>query len=254
MYDPVQRERSGGPARVDVLIVGGLESIRQMLVDSTGRRFDVEGADTTLQAGKSFRALRPQVVLIDAMLPGDAGIQLCRYIRQQDSEVVLLLVSPEVHERYKVRGFEAGTDDYLTWPFGQRELVCRIEAKLWRSPWINKLEKIEAGSLKIDLRKFRAHVDGRIIPLRPKEFALLASLASSNGGIKLRQELVSEIWGKEAVDRRTLCSHISRVRSALRRHSDHEYIECVRGLGYRFRPDTLYRSSIEVADPRRLQA
>jgi DNA-binding response OmpR family regulator len=172
------------------------------------------------------------------MLPGESGIRVCEKIREEDWEVVIVMITAKDAEEDKVRGFEAGADDYVTKPFGMKELLARINANLKRSMGSPSMRGkiLEFGDLWLDTKNFTARLKAEPLDLRPKEFEILAALASQPGELKSREELAKEVWGHVGVGySRTIDVHIRRLRAALaEKKSDHEYVHTVRGLGYRF--------------------
>ena len=222
----------------EILIVEDDEVILNTLAYNLGRQgFGVYKATDGAEGLKLARKTRPDLILLDVMLPGESGIRLCERIRQEDREVVIVMVTAKDAEEDKVRGLEAGADDYVTKPFGMKELVARINANLKRSATSpgTRGKIIEAGDLRLDTKNFVAWVKGEALGLRLKEFELLASLASNPGELKSREELAKEVWGHAGVgSSRTIDVHIRRVRAALEEKSDYEYVYTVRGLGYRF--------------------
>ncbi len=171
------------------------------------------------------------------MLPQESGIEVCERIRKGDKEVVIIMVTAKDQEEDKVWGFEAGADDYVTKPFGMKELMARINANLKRSrpsPG-GRGRVLEAGDLRLDTKNYTAQVKGSPLNLRLKEFELLAALAIHPDELKSREELAKEVWGHAGVgSSRTIDVHIRRIRAALAEKSDYEYVRTVRGLGYRF--------------------
>ena len=181
------------------------------------------------------RKMRPDLILLDVMLPGESGIEVCERIRERDQDVVIVMVTAKDAEEDKVRGFEAGADDYVTKPFSMKELVARINANLKRSDAGQRGKVIEAGDLQLDTKNFTAHIGGEPLDLRLKEFELLVALASAPGELKSREELAKEVWGHAGVgSSRTIDVHIRRIRAALEERSSYQYIHTARGLGYRF--------------------
>jgi DNA-binding response OmpR family regulator len=202
--------------------------------------FGVQKATSGAEALKLARKLRPDLILLDVMLPGESGIRVCERIRKDDQEVMIVMITAKDAEEDKVRGFEAGADDYVTKPFGMKELVARINANLKRSVASlgTRGRILETGDLWLDTKNFTAYTKGEPLGLRLKEFGLLAALATRPGELKSREELAKEVWGHAAVgSSRTIDVHIRRIRAALaEKKSDYEYIHTVRGLGYRFEP------------------
>jgi DNA-binding response OmpR family regulator len=220
----------------EILIVEDDEVIMGTLAYNLSRQgFGVSQATTGAEALRIARSLRPDLILLDLMLPGESGIEVCERIRQRDQDVVIVMVTAKDAEEDKVRGFEAGADDYVTKPFGMKELVARINANLKRSETGRRGKVLEAGDLQLDTKNFTARVAGELLDLRLKEFELLAALASSPGELKSREELAKEVWGHASVgSSRTIDVHIRRIRAALEERSSYQYIHTARGLGYRF--------------------
>lgn len=223
----------------EVLIVEDDAVILNTLSYNLSRQgYGVHSATTGSEALKLARQLRPDLILLDIMLPGESGLDVCGRIREEDREVVIVMITAKDAEDDKVRGFEAGADDYVTKPFGMKELTARIGANLKRGGSQSSGSRgrvIETGDLKLDTKNFTAHVKDEPIELRLKEFELLVALASAPGELKGREELAKEVWGHAGVgSSRTIDVHIRRVRAALAESSDYEYIFTVRGRGYRF--------------------
>jgi DNA-binding response OmpR family regulator len=220
----------------EILIVEDDEVIMGTLAYNLSRQgFSVKGATTGTEALRLARKLRPHLVLLDIMLPGESGIEVCERIRERDQDVVIVMVTAKNAEEDKVRGFEAGADDYVTKPFGIKELVARINANLKRSQTGGQGKILEAGDLQLDTKNFTACLKGEPLDLRLKEFELLAALASAPGELKSREKLAKDVWGHAGVgSSRTIDVHIRRIRAALEARSSYRYIHTARGLGYRF--------------------
>ena len=223
-----------------ILIVEDDEVIMGTLAYSLSRAgYGVSQATTGAEALRLARKMRPDLILLDIMLPGDySGLELCERIRSLDEEVVIVMITAKDAEEDKVRGFEAGADDYVTKPFGMKELQARINANLKRSEPGHRGRVLEAGDLQLDTKNYTARINAEPLNLRLKEFELLAALASSPGELKSREELAKEVWGHAGVgSSRTIDVHIRRIRVALEeKSSSYEYIHTARGLGYRFEP------------------
>ncbi len=199
--------------------------------------FGVQKAMSGAEALKLARKFRPDLILLDVMLPGESGVRVCEKIREDDQEVVIIMVTAKDAEEDKVSGLEAGADDYVTKPFGMKELVARINANLKRSGTSPgaRGKIIEVGDLWLDTKNFTARIRGEALSLRLKEFELLMALASQPGELKSREDLAKEVWGHAGVgSSRTIDVHVRRVRIELSEKSDYEYIHTARGLGYRF--------------------
>ena len=220
----------------EILIVEDDEAIMGTLAYNLSRSgFGVQGATNGADALRLARKSRPNLILLDIMLPGESGIEVCQRIRERDRGVVIVMITAKDAEEDKVRGFEAGADDYVTKPFGMRELLARINANLKRGETGGRGKVIEAGDLQLDTKNFTAHAAGEPLELRLKEFELLAALAATPGELRSREELAKEVWGHAGVgSSRTIDVHIRRIRAALEEKSAYEYVHTVRGLGYRF--------------------
>lgn len=235
----------------EILIVEDDEVIMGTLAYNLSREgFKVSQSTRGAEALKIARKLRPDLILLDIMLPGESGIEICEHIRDQDEEVVIIMITAKDAEEDKVRGFEVGADDYVTKPFGMKELVARITANLKRSDAGSRGRVIEAGDLQLDTKNFTVRVNGEVLPLRLKEFELLAALASAPGELKSREGLAKEVWGHAGVgSSRTIDVHIRRIRAALGEKSAYEFVHTVRGLGYRFEATPEVESGVTSLAP-----
>lgn len=243
----------GVETAAEILIVEDDAVILDTLAYNLGRQgFGVHKALDGAEASKLARRLRPDLILLDVMLPGESGIRLCERLREGDREVVIIMVTAKDAEEDKVKGFEAGADDYVTKPFGMKELVARINANLKRSasPPGARGKVLEAGDLWLDTKNFTARVGGEPLSLRLKEFELLAALAARPGELKSREDLAKEVWGHAGVgSSRTIDVHVRRIRAALAQKSEYEYVHTVRGLGYRFEPvSAVSASAVRTAE------
>ena len=222
----------------EILIVEDDAVILNALAYNLSRQgFAAHKACDGAEALKLTRKLRPDLILLDLMLPGEDGIRVCEKIRRDDADTVIIMVTAKDSEEDKVQGLEAGADDYLTKPFGMKELVARINANLKRSATSPgaRGKIIESGDLWLDTKNFTARIRGEPLSLRLKEFEILRALASQPGELKSREDLAKEVWGYAGVGAsRTIDVHIRRLRATLEGKSDYEYIHTVRGLGYRF--------------------
>ena len=220
----------------EILIVEDDEVIMGTLAYNLARSgFGVQGAANGADALGLARKLRPDLILLDIMLPGESGIEVCQRIRERDRGVVIVMITAKDAEEDKVRGFEAGADDYVTKPFGMRELLARINANLKRGETGGRGKVIEAGDLQLDTKNFTAHAAGEPLELRLKEFELLAALAATPGELRSREEPTPACPHTSlASSSRTIDVHVRRIRAALEEKSAYEYVHTVRGLGYRF--------------------
>ncbi len=197
--------------------------------------YDVEGVGDGTQAMARFGLVKPDLVILDIMLPGTDGLTLCKEIRKQ-SQVPIIMLTARDEVTDKVVGLEVGADDYLTKPFHPQELVARAKALLRRArlePDQPKL--IRAGRLEVDLERHEVRQGGARVQLRPKEFDLLALLARHPGRVFQRSELLDLVWGYDFPGyTRTVDVHVQQVREKLAaaKISDPS-IQTVWGVGYR---------------------
>jgi len=181
----------------------------------------------------------PDLVLLDLMLPGMSGLDVCRQIRLS-SDVPIIMLTAKDAESDKVAGLELGADDYMTKPFSMRELVARIRAQLRRAAKSGVLaesnEVLRGGPIELDIDAHQARLEGAPVELRPKEFELLESLMRRRNRLAARHMLIDEVWGPSYFgDTKTLDVHIKRLRQKLERDPSHPVlIVTVRGLGYKF--------------------
>jgi DNA-binding response OmpR family regulator len=253
MLRPDEEERLALIARVaEILIVEDDKVITGTLAYNLSRQgYGVKEATTGAEALRIARKMRPDLILLDVMLPGESGIEVCERIRERDQDVVIIMVTAKDAEEDKVCGFEAGADDYVTKPFSMKELVARINANLKRSETGQRGKILEAGDLQLDTKNYTVRVGGDPLELRLKEFELLAALASAPGELKSREELAKEVWGHAGVgSSRTIDVHIRRIRAALEEKSSYRYIDTARGLGYRFEAKPKSRAGVGAEAPK----
>ena len=197
----------------------------------------VAEGDVALEAAERFR---PDLVLLDIMLPGIDGYEVAERLRADDKETAIIMVTALDTERDKVRGLDAGADDYITKPFSTEELLARVRANLRRVRAKETLADervIEVGDLTIEPKSFRVLVAGKPVRLRLKEFQLLVALAERHGQLATRNFLAEEVWGYEHLaSSRTIDVHIRRLRQAIEEPSAYLYVHTVHGMGYRFEP------------------
>ncbi len=202
--------------------------------------FRVEQAFDGEEALKKVFELKPDIVVLDLMLPEVDGFEVCRQIRKK-LEVPIIMLTARSEDIDKVLGLELGADDYLTKPFNSRELVARIKAILRRSTVRDEESKkmIQIGKLQVDLMQHRARVDEKEVNLTSKEFALLSFLASNAGNVYSREQLLEQVWGYDYYgDVRTVDVHIRHLREKIEKDpANPELIITVWGTGYKLRED-----------------
>jgi two-component system response regulator RegX3 len=226
-----------------VLVVEDEESFSEALGYLLRKEgFEVTVADTGPDALAEFERGGADLVLLDLMLPGLSGIEVCQKLRQTSSVPVIMLTAKD-SEIDKVVGLEIGADDYMTKPFSSRELVARIRAVLRRQgdrgaaePLITGV--VEAGPVRMDVERHVVAVDGRQVPLPLKEFELLELLLRNAGRVLTRGQLIDRIWGADYVgDTKTLDVHVKRLRAKIEPEpSNPRHLVTVRGVGYKFEP------------------
>jgi len=221
-----------------VLVVEDEETYREVL-DFYLRRegFDVFLAPDGTEGMKMFDAVRPDIVLLDLMLPGASGTEVCKYIRTKSNTPIIMLTAKDT-EIDKVVGLELGADDYVTKPYSKSELLARMRAVLRRGAAVEDLDDatIEVGPIRMDVEHHSVTVNGERVALPLKEFELLELLIRNAGRVLTRGQLMDRIWGANYVgDGKTLDVHVKRLRSKIEADpANPVLLTTVRGLGYRF--------------------
>ncbi len=220
-----------------ILVVDDEEPIRELLRFNLEKEgFEVMLAADGGQALEISHSLMPELVVLDIMLPGMDGLEVCRIMRQNPKlrDIPVILLTARAEESDKVLGLECA-DDYLTKPFSPRELVARVKARLRRHG--GNAKGIAVGDLVIDAERFEVTRAGKTLDLTPKELDLLKFLASNPGKVFSRDYLLDRIWGYEfSGDTRTVDVHIRHLRQKVEADpANPSYIETIRGAGYRFR-------------------
>jgi two-component system, OmpR family, response regulator RegX3 len=227
-------------ANPTVLVVEDEESFVEALNLGLKREgFRVYVARDGNEALEQFQRINPDLVLLDVMLPGMSGIDVCRQIRTR-SQVPIIMVTARTSEIDTVVGLEVGADDYISKPYRIRELVARMRAVLRRAPKADDEEEsaevVEVGDLKLDPSRHEVTRRGETIALPLKEFELLRALIEHAGRVLTRDQLMDRVWGHDYVgDTKTLDVHIKRLRSRIEDDpSTPKRITTIRGLGYRY--------------------
>ena len=222
-----------------VLVVEDEESFSEAIAFMLGKEgFEVSLAVTGPAALEEFDRNGADLILLDLMLPGMSGTEVCRAIRQK-SNVPIIMVTAKADEIDKIVGFEIGADDYVTKPFSSRELVARIRAVLRRYIDVDEVlvsSIIEVGPVRMDIERHTVSVRGESVPLPLKEFDLLELLLRNAGRVLTRGQLIDRVWGSDYVgDTKTLDVHVKRLRSKLEADpAEPVHLMTVRGLGYKF--------------------
>jgi len=223
-----------------VLVVDDEQDLRDLLafnLESSG--FAVLTAATANDGLAQLGESRPDVLVLDLMLPDIPGIEVCRRVRasRDGANVPILMLTARGDEYDRLLGFEAGADDYVVKPFSVREVVHRVRALTRRSPsQFPPADTLSWRGLSLDTSRGRVTIEGAGLKLRPLEFRLLEALLRSRGKVMTRAHLLAEAWGiTDDVHTRTVDTHVRRLREALGSYEDG--IETLRGFGYRFREE-----------------
>ncbi len=220
-----------------VLVVEDEESYRDALAYMLRKEgFDVVEAADGSEGLAAFDKGGADIVLLDLMMPGVPGTEVCRQLRQR-GPVPVIMVTARDSEIDKVVGLELGADDYVTKPFSHRELVARIRAVLRRGQDVELLpDVVEAHGVRMDIERHEVSVDGRTVRLALKEFELLEMLLRNAGRVMTRGQLIDRIWGADYVgDTKTLDVHVKRLRTKIEADPGQpKVLLTVRGLGYKF--------------------
>ena len=220
-----------------ILIVEDEQAIREMTAFHLSRAgYEVLEAQDCGEARALLADNRPDLALIDWMLPDMSGLELTRTLKRDKEfeDLAIIMLTARADERDKVSGLEGGADDYITKPFSPRELVARIKAVLRRAG--NSTDAVvSAGVLELDAAGHRVLSSGQEIKLGPTEYRLLHFLMTHAERVYSRTQLLDRVWGANVyVEERTVDVHIRRLRKALNGVSADDYIQTVRGAGYRF--------------------
>jgi two-component system phosphate regulon response regulator PhoB len=222
-----------------ILVVEDEPDVQELLavnLEHAGHR--VVFAASAEQAEAAIRAERPDVLVLDWMLPGESGVSLARRLRKEERtrDLPILLVTARAMEQDKISGLEAGADDYITKPFSPRELLARIQAVLRRRAPQLADEVVEIAGLRLDPAGKRVMAAGQPVEMGPTEFKLLHFLMTHPDRIYTRTQLLDHVWGDHVfIEERTVDVHIRRLRKALEPSGRDRLIDTVRGSGYGLR-------------------
>ena len=224
-----------------VLVVEDETAIRDMIAFALERAdMKVRSAANAHEALLSINEQRPDIILMDWMMPGVSGLQLTRRLRKDlyTQEIPIIMLTARVREDDKVAGLEAGTDDYIIKPFSPRELIARIRAVLRRSSPADPSGKLAAGDLILDTVSRRVLHNDVEIHMGPTEYRLLEFFMGHAGRSYSRTQLLDHVWGTNTyLEERTVDVHIRRLRKALELTGTSHYLQTIRGHGYRFLAD-----------------
>ena len=222
-----------------VLLVDDEANLRHALTYALRQEgYDVAAAADGEEGMRLFHQALPEAVILDVMLPGIDGYEVCRRIRRE-SDVPVIMLTARDQEIDRIVALEIGADDHIGKPFSTRELVARIRALLRRAarPGAVATETVlEASGLRVDPARRRVEREGAEVALKPREFDLLVHLMANRGVVLSRDRIMTAVWGDQGTDSRTVDTHVKRLRVALGdAAASPRWIETVRGVGYRFR-------------------
>lgn len=224
-----------------ILIVEDESAILELIKYNVKKEgYEISEATNGHTALDYLKGNKVDLVILDLMLPGIDGIEICKYIRQMYGfSVYVIMLTAKGEEIDKIVGLEVGADDYMTKPFSPRELIARIKAAFRRTNNLNISEKklLVKDDLKIDKDQYTSEYKGIPLNLTPKQFALLLYLVENSGKVCTREELLSKVWGYDYLgDSRTVDVHIRQLRQCLSDIDEEDVpIQTLRGVGYKFR-------------------
>jgi two-component system phosphate regulon response regulator PhoB len=231
-------QKQGWVMAANILLVEDEPGIQELLKLNLGQAgHQVTAANDAEDALQYLRNTLPDVILLDWMLPGMSGIDLCKRLRSDNryQPVPIIMLTARGEEQDKVAGLDTGADDYITKPFSPRELVSRIRAVLRRRAPQMTEEEVEMAGLKLDPVSHRVSGNGQPIDLGPTEFRLLHFFMTHAERVYSRSQLLDQVWGDDVfVEERTVDVHIRRLRLALEVSGHEGLVQTVRGSGYRF--------------------
>ncbi|WP_348673556.1 phosphate regulon transcriptional regulator PhoB [uncultured Abyssibacter sp.] len=221
-----------------ILIVEDEAPIRDMVRFALERKgLTVTEAADVQDARLSIASRRPDLILLDWMLPGVSGIEFARELRADPNlrDLPIIMLTARAEEEDKIRGLNTGSDDYIAKPFSTAELIARIQAVLRRVLPGGAEERIEVEGLEVDTASQRVTANGEAVKLGPTEYRLLNFFVSNPERVYTREQVLDRVWGQNVyVEERTVDVHIRRLRKALTPFGFADYIQTVRGTGYRF--------------------
>lgn len=231
-------------AKEKVLIVDDEEHIVELIkFNLLNAGYEVFTANDGIEAVKIAKAEKPNLLLLDLMLPGIDGFDVCKEIKRDNEmkKTSIIMLTAKGEELDKILGLELGADDYITKPFSVRELLARVKAVLRRTNTFNEIEEndvYDSQNLRVDFERHEVYVNEKKVDLTLKEFELLQILIKNRGKILKRETLLDKIWGYEYIgETRTVDVHIRYLRKKIEEDDKNpRFIETIRGVGYRFNP------------------
>ena len=225
-------------AKQSILVIDDELAIRDMLniaLDAAG--FQVKLAENAKQAYPIIIDTPPDLILLDWMMPGTSGIEFLRRLRREEININIpvIMLTAKVEETSKISGLDSGADDYIAKPFSPRELVSRVKAVLRRTLGKNLKDVIKVDALTLDPISHRVSINDQMIPLGPTEYKLLQFFLTHQERVYTRDQILDYVWGRNVyLDERTVDVHIRRLRKAISIAGQDNYVQTVRGAGYRF--------------------
>lgn len=221
-----------------VMVVEDEEALSELLrYNLEAEGYEVEVVDRGDDAELRLRESIPDLLLLDWMLPGLSGIELCRRarLREETATLPIIMLTARSEESERVRGLSTGADDFVVKPFSVPELMARINAMMRRLKPASVSTKLVIGEIEIDRERHRVYRNGREVRLGPKEYKLLEFFMLAPGRVFSREQLLDGVWGRENyVDERTVDVHVGRLRRSINRGKEKDPIRTVRGSGYSF--------------------
>ena len=226
---------------IRILVVEDDPAILRIVADNLRYEgYDVITAQDGEAGARLQRAQKPDLIVLDLMMPRLGGLELCRRLRGDGIQTPILMLTAKSEEADRVAGLDLGADDYMTKPFSVKEFLARVRALLRRvQPQQNLPNELRFGDVEVDFRRYEARRFGKSVEMTRKEFAILRFLASRAGEVVVRDELLNEVWGYEAFPvSRTVDNHVAGLRAKLEADpSSPVYIRTVHGVGYKFTGD-----------------
>lgn len=226
--------------KTEVLVIEDEDSIRGFItLNLSAAGYEVSEAETGEKALSMLSVIKPDVIVLDLMLPGISGLKVCQVVREMIPETFIIMLTAKAQDTDKVLGLELGADDYMVKPFNPLELIARIKAMLRRKDHSQgENSRLKCDDLLLDLAANKFFKNDKEIELTPIEFALLRMFMENQGKALKRNEILNTIWGQDYFgDTKTLDVHIRRLREKLENNpSEPEYVKTVWGYGYRWQP------------------
>jgi len=231
-----EKRKKEGKEMHKILIIEDEANIRELIsYNLINNNYKVLEAEDGLQGLEMSIREKPDLILLDLMLPGMNGMDLCKELRDRGSKIPIIILTAKNEDIDKVMGLEFGADDYMTKPFSVHELIARIKAVLRRAEQKIEVMHISKGDLTINIERHEVMMNGKAIELSLKEFDLLKTLAENKGMVMTRDKLLDKVWGIDYDgENRTVDVHIRYLRRKLGdEEAEGKYIQTIRGMGYK---------------------